>query len=106
MQTITLIVSLVTVVLLVLALLQRRNNASRQDIHDLMQVVQSGPAKLLVENVDKVKQGDTKDDVERTLGRADSPTDKEWIYYLDKHSGYVISFDNANRVVAVKSWKS
>jgi hypothetical protein len=53
-----------------------------------------------------IEPGDTKADVERLLGEADNPTDAEWFYYLDEHAGYVIFFDQENRVEAVNSWKS
>ncbi len=63
-------------------------------------------AKVLIKNVERIKRGNTKEDVERVLGQADNPTDKEWIYYLDEHSGYVIAFNSASRVEAVNAWKS
>jgi hypothetical protein len=60
----------------------------------------------LVENIDKVKPGQTQADVESIIGKADNPNGNEWLYYLDEHSGYVITFDSTDRVSNVQSWKS
>ena len=60
-----------------------------------------------VEDVEKVKKGDTKRKVKHLLGKADSLADKEWIYYLDQYSGYVIRFDDSGtRVESVNLWVS
>jgi hypothetical protein len=59
---------------------------------------------VLVESIEKIKKGDTGDEVERLLGKAHRATHKEWVYYLDEHSGYVVSFDNEDRVEAVNLW--
>jgi hypothetical protein len=64
------------------------------------------PAKALIENVEKIKTGNTKHQVKRRLGKADSQADKEWVYYLDKYSGYVIRFDSNGRVESVNLWVS
>jgi len=59
---------------------------------------------VLVESIEKIKRGDTHDEVERFLGKADRVIHKEWVYYLDEHSGYLVSFDNEDRVEAVDLW--
>jgi hypothetical protein len=58
----------------------------------------------LVESIEKIKKGATCDEVESFLGKADRVTHKEWVYYLDEHSGYIVSFDNEDRVEAVNLW--
>ncbi len=55
---------------------------------------------------EKCKKGNTKAYVQQLLGEADSPTDKEWVYYLDEHSGYAIAFDSADRVEGINAWRS
>jgi hypothetical protein len=59
---------------------------------------------VLVESIERIKVGDTRDEVERLLGKADRVTHKEWVYHLDEHSGYLFSFDNEDRVEAVDLW--
>lgn len=59
---------------------------------------------VLVESMEKIKKGATRDEVERLLGKADRVTHKEWIYYLDEHSGYIVNFDDEDRVEAVDLW--
>ncbi|MGH8548323.1 MAG: hypothetical protein ACRERU_06945 [Methylococcales bacterium] len=59
-----------------------------------------------MERIPLVKPGATKAEVERLLGKADNPTNREWFYHLDEYAGYVIFFDCENRVETVNSWKS
>ncbi|MBI1923389.1 hypothetical protein HYR99_03970 [Candidatus Poribacteria bacterium] len=97
---------IISTVLLVIVFLRLQRSASKQDILDLNHLIQQGRAKTCVENVEKVKKGNTKDEVELLMGKADSLTDTEWIYYLDPHSGYVVSFDSGSQVEAVNLWVS
>jgi len=106
MQVIILLLSLVILALLVLVLFNFRRSASKNEIADLARFVRLGRAKALVENVDKVRKGQAKADVEAIIGKADNPDDSEWLYYLDEYSGYVITFDSTDRVSDVRSWKS
>jgi hypothetical protein len=62
--------------------------------------------KTIVVNVEKIKKGHSKQDVETLLGEADSPNDKEWVYYLDEHSGYIVAFASTSRVESVNAWRS
>jgi outer membrane protein assembly factor BamE (lipoprotein component of BamABCDE complex) len=81
-------------------------STSKQYASQTARAVEIERAELIVESIDKIKVGDTKEDVERFLGQPDHLTGKEWLYYLDEHSGYVIKFDGVGRVGAVHSWKS
>lgn len=100
------IILLVILALLVLVLFNLRQSASKNEVANLAQLVRLGRAKALVENVDKVRMGQTKADVEAIIGKADNPNGNEWLYYLDEHSGYVITFDSTDQVSNVQSWKS
>ena len=82
-----------------------QTKASKADVRHLAQWVQLGRERLLVQNVDSVRAGYTKDQVEHILGKADNPSDREWIYYLDDHSGYLVAFDGTNHVERVVTWK-
>lgn len=97
---------MINIGLLVVVFRRLQRSASKQDPLDLNHLVRLGRAKVFVENVEKVKKGNTTDEVEHLLGKADNLTDKEWIYYLDGHSGYVISFDSGSRVETVNLWMS
>jgi outer membrane protein assembly factor BamE (lipoprotein component of BamABCDE complex) len=105
-DTIAIILALANTVLLVIVFLRLQASASKQDIINVIHLLRQGREKALVANVEKVKKGNTKDDVEKFLGEPDNPTAGEWIYYLDEHSGYVIAFNGANRVETVNSWRS
>jgi hypothetical protein len=100
----SLIIISAVVPLLAFVLVRLLNLESR--INDVVLMAKSGPAKTLVHDIEKVTTGTRKDAVERYLGRADSPGSTEWIYYLDRHSGYLIRFDKQNCVESVLSWKS
>src|SRR4051812_32259464 len=89
---------IVVVALVIVVLLRRHSDPSVAGIHEQARTIDLEAAKALVENIEKVQTGSGKTEVETLLGRADSRTDNEWIYYLDEHSGYTISFDTADRV--------
>jgi hypothetical protein len=110
--------SVLNVILLVLILFRLRESATKEEVRDLSRYagddeirylsryVRLGRAGALTEDIQAVKKGETKDEVESRLGRADNPSPKEWFYYLDEHAGYVIFFDRDDRVESVNSWKS
>ncbi len=104
--TLALILVVINTALLVIVFLRLQTSASKKDIVNVMHWVRLGRPKALVESAEKVKKGHTKHDVETLLGEADSPNDKEWIYYLDEHSGYIIAFDSTSRVESVNAWRS
>ncbi len=87
-------------VLLAVVLVQLRN--AERKIDDVAEAVRSGGAKTLVASIDKISAGIGKNEVERYLGRADNPTGKEWFYYIDENSGYLIRFDTRDRVEFVE----
>lgn len=45
-------------------------------------------------------------EVERRLGPPPAKAGEEWVYYLDKHSGYRIAFDSVGAVTQVQAWVS
>lgn len=90
--------------LLVIVLRRLQRSASKQDLLELAYLVRQRRPEALVENVEKINKGKTKIEVEQLLGKADKETSKEWIYYLDEHSGYLVSFDAGSRVEAVNLW--
>jgi hypothetical protein len=51
-------------------------------------------------------EGDEKATVLAVVGQPDSVLDHEWIYRLDDHSGYAVSFNSDGRVARASSWKS
>ncbi len=105
-ESIAIILTVINSALLVFVFFRLQTRASKQDIMNIVHLIRSGRAKILVENVEKIKKGKTKDYVEQLLGEADSPTDKEWVYYLDEHSGYAIAFDSTDCVEGVNAWRS
>lgn len=60
----------------------------------------------LVKDIERILPGTPKDEVARVLGDAPAQQADEWVYYLDKHSGYVVKFDVADRVESVLAWAS
>ena len=104
MQTLITIVAFVNLALLVLVVFRLMNLESR--INGIVLMVKSGSAKTLVQDIEKVVTGISKDAVEQRLGRADNPGSTEWIYYLDQSSGYIVRFDQQDLVESVVSWKS
>ena len=106
LDILTLIGLMINTGLLVVIFRRLQRSASKQDLLDLNHQVRPGRARDFVENVENIKKGNTQDEVEHLLGKADSLMDKEWIYYLDEHSGYVISFDSGSRVETVNLWMS
>jgi hypothetical protein len=98
--------SALDVILLVLVLLRLRKAATKDEVRDLSRYARLGRAGVLAENIQGVKKGETKGEVESRLGRADNPSPEEWFYYLDEHAGYVIFFNKHDRVESVNSWKS
>lgn len=97
---------LIVVSLIISALCFVKLRHVSQQTETLTALVHAGGAKTLVSNIDKVRTGFGKNDVSRLLGPADSPSDGEWLYYLDEHSGYLVKFDPKERVASVQSWKS
>lgn len=90
--------------LLVIVLRRLQRSVSKLDLLELTYLARQRRPEALVENVEKINKGSTKDEVELLLGKADRETGKEWIYYLDTHSGYLVSFDGGSRVEAVNLW--
>ncbi|MCI0692046.1 outer membrane protein assembly factor BamE [candidate division KSB1 bacterium] len=105
-DTLALILVVINTALLVIVFLRLQTSASKKDIVNVMHWVRMGRAKALVESAEQIKKGYTKRDVEALLGEADSPNDKEWVYYLDEHCGYIVAFDSTSRVESVNAWRS
>ncbi len=98
------VIAIASLLAVVFVGLQR--SASKEDVRAIAHQVKLGRGKLLVENIERVKSGQTKAELEGLLGKADNPADRQWIYYLDEHSGYTIAFDGVGRVATLNSWKS
>jgi hypothetical protein len=62
--------------------------------------------KALVETIEAIRPGATKSEVESLLGKPDKPSPDEWVYFLGRDAGYLISFASNDRVDRVRSWKS
>jgi hypothetical protein len=105
-DTIALIFVVINTALLVIVFIRLQTSASKQDIVNVMHLIRSARPAALVDNVEKIKKGNTKEHVAQLLGEADNPAEQEWIYHLDEHSGYAIAFDGAGRVEEVNAWRS
>lgn len=62
--------------------------------------------RLLVVAVDRVPAGATRQDVESLLGLPANPNDVDWTYFVDRHSGYIVKFDQQDRLDSITTWKS
>ena len=63
-------------------------------------------AAALVAGVDQIRAGIDRATVENLLGIPANPHEKEWLYYLDRHSGYTVKFDDQDRVESIAGWYS
>ena len=64
------------------------------------------PHRLLEENIRRVHPGDTRELVENLVGVPSGTYEGSWIYYSDRHSGYLVSFGQDGRVERVRDWMS
>ena len=106
MQTLILLILLVNTALLLIILLRPRGDSAQKQLQELRRLLLLGPKKALVEDVGKIRSGDTREAVEGLIGKPDSLGQDAWIYLLDDHSGYRISFDTGGRVESVRTWVS
>jgi hypothetical protein len=70
-----------------------------------LQAALMNPRLSLERNVHQIQAGDGKQRVETMLGVPTVTPEGEWVYYLDRNSGYLISF-TGDRVERVRSWVS
>ncbi len=59
----------------------------------------------LAQKIAQVNPGATRSSVEALLGPPGATNQQNWIYYLDRYSGYIIEFTN-DRVDRIQDWKS
>lgn len=64
------------------------------------------PRGLLEENIRRVQPGDTREHVENLVGVPSGTYEGSWIYHLDRHSGYLLSFRQDGRVEQIRDWVS
>ncbi len=106
MNNIRLSVMFAAAALFVLMLFQRIKDPANEEFPGLTHPPHFDHAEAVVDNVERIKPGNTRQVVKRLLGEADSVADREWAYNLDEHSGYIVNFDSADRVVSVHAWLS
>ena len=106
METLTLIIAIATLLLASMILIQLRRIPSRKEVGALTAIVRSVSPKALVEAIESIRPGTPRDEVERLVGKPDKPSKEEWVYFISRDSGYLISFSPSDRVERVRSWKS
>ena len=106
METLTLLVAVLTLLLASTILIQLRRVPSRKEVGTLTALVRSVSPKALVEAIEGIQPGTSREEVEQLIGKPDKPSDAEWIYFLSRDSGYLITFSPNNRVERIRSWKS
>jgi len=106
METFTLVIVLVTLIVTTTILHHLRRVPSREEIQRLTVLMRTSSPKALVEAIETIKPGTSKIDVESLLGKPDKPSADEWVYFLSRDAGYLISFAANDRVERVRSWKS
>jgi hypothetical protein len=62
--------------------------------------------KALIEAIESIQPGTSRQDVKRLIGKPDKPSEDEWVYFLTRDSGYLITFSAGNGVERIRSWKS
>ena len=106
MEKLTLLVAIVTLLLASTILIQLRRIPSRKEVGTLTALVRSVSPKALVEAIETIQPGTSRQDVERLIGKPDKPSEDEWVYFLTRDSGYLITFSADNGVERIRSWKS
>ena len=106
METLTLLVAVVTLLLASTILIQLRRVPSRKEVGALTALVRSVSPKALVEAIEGIQPGTPRHEVERLIGKPDKPSQDEWVYFLSRDSGYLITFAQNDRVERIRSWKS
>ena len=106
MEALTLLVAVVTLLLASTILIQLRRVPSRKEVGALTALVRSVSPKALVEAIESLQPGTPRDQVERLIGKPDMPSEDEWVYFLSRDSGYLITFSQNDRVERIRSWKS
>jgi hypothetical protein len=106
METFTLVIALVTLIVTTTILHHLRRVPSRDEIQRLTVLMRTSSPKALVETIEAIHPGATKSEVESLLGKPDKPSPDEWVYFLGRDAGYLISFAGNDRVDRVRSWKS
>ena len=71
-------------------------------ISDVEHQLRLGPAKILIENVAKLRIGMTQANVTRLLGPPDDSDESEWTYFYSDHAGYRILFDSNKRLESIR----
>jgi hypothetical protein len=105
-ETLTLVVAVLTLLLASTILIQLRRVPSRKEVGTLTALVRSVSPKALVEAIESIQPGTSREEVERLIGKPDKPSEDEWVYFLSRDSGYLITFSPNNHVERIRSWKS
>jgi hypothetical protein len=106
MEKLTLLVAIVTLLLASTILIQMRRVPSRKEVGALTALVRSVSPIALVEAIESIQPGTSRQDVERLIGKPDKPAEDEWVYFVTRDSGYLITFSADNGVERIRSWKS
>ncbi len=74
----------------------------------LLKIAHSRPLDELVDALEHVRVGDTKQGLARRAGVGDHATERQWVYYLDigGRAGYVVEFNADERVASSTTWVS
>ena len=106
METLTLVIAVLTLLLASTILIQLRRVPSRKEVGTLTALIRSVSPKALVEAIESIQPGTSREEVERLIGKPDKPSEDEWVYFLSRDSGYLITFSPNNHVERIRSWKS
>ena len=106
METLTLVIAVLTLLLASTILIQLRRVPSRKEVGTLTALIRSVSPKALVEAIESIQPGTSREEVERLIGKPDKPSEDEWVYFLSRVSGYLITFSPNNHVERIRSWKS
>jgi hypothetical protein len=105
-ETLTLVIAVLTLLLASTILIQLRRVPSRKEVGTLTALIRSVSPKALVEAIESIQPGTSREEVERLIGKPDKPSEDEWVYFLSRDSGYLITFSPNNHVERIRSWKS